>query len=284
MRSSRVPLKALLIGMQACCLMTVCGTFRPVPFCERCMAMADEEPFTADELGAAEARKKAELKTASNSIRSLTEGISKARRSRADSLVRDLTQQRDQAKATLKAIEDKEIVEFAADVRSERLREDLRQKEAAAEAALKMAEKAKEGELHEQWLEHTQGCPLKPMGANFTVLKLRGLRPQTSITFQGTNVSQQRIIAYELTYRLIDGFDQTITSGNAKGKVIESGADVISEVSIEPYETAAQMRIYVERVRLEDGTVWERTPEHRKTGLLVEKFDGTQGSAKVLRD
>ncbi len=45
-------------------------------------------------------------------------------------------------------------------------------------------------------------------------------------------------------------------------------------IAIRHVPDAVQMKIFLQRAKLADGTVWERKPEHKRVGKLVKRMEG----------
>jgi hypothetical protein len=181
--------------------------------------------------------------------------------------------------------------EYAAEIRAEqkaaqtaeayrRIRRESEQ-ELIEEMAAKQAE-AKERE--ENAIRLSGNCPVRPIFATFAHLDAE----QTPIAFPGTfgrstaiyfqvaNRTESRVIAWEFGYELLDGFDEVIAEGTSKHPAIDPLKEQDLFIAIRQVTEAVQLKIFVTRAKLENGTLWERLPEHQMTGLLVQRLDGAE--------
>lgn len=217
---------------------------------------------------------------------------------RAKELVKELRAK----KAELAEAVKRPIEEYAADVLRERKEAEVAEKLAKeeqqerkrredADALAKKAADAKaEQEDENDRRKQSGNCPLKLQMVNFSHLGADQVslavhkfflptevpRPKTIVTCEVENKSGQPVEAYEIFVEFLDGFDAVIKEHRFQGTRL-ADADVKKTTwGVEPVEVAVQMRIYVQRVKTQDGAVWERGPEHKRVGKLVKKTDGAR--------
>lgn len=195
------------------------------------------------------------------------------------------------AKEDLALVGKMKPTEYAAEIRAEqkaaqtaeayrRIRRESEQ-EQIEEMAAKQAEAE---EREEKALRLSGNCPVRPMFATFAHLDTQ-LTPilfpgnfgrSTAIYFQVANRTKNKVIAWEFGYELLDGFDEIISEGTSKHPAIDPLKEQDLFIAIRQVPEAVQLKIFVTRAKLEDGTLWERLPEHQMTGLLVQRLDGAE--------
>jgi len=137
-------------------------------------------------------------------------------------------------------------------------------------------------------LELSGGCPLKITGGNFFHAHAEAVRlgasagmfpkdlfgPQTMVVCEVVNKAGEPIQAYEVLCQFLDGFDEVIAEKTFQGTLLAPGEIKKSINGVTPIETAVQMKIYLQKAKLADGTIWKRQPEHKRVGVLVKKLEG----------
>jgi hypothetical protein len=145
--------------------------------------------------------------------------------------------------------------------------------------------KAKQAEEHageDEAVILSGNCPIRPLTATFAHLDAAQTReafndafgPSTAIYFAVRNRAKSQVIAWEVEYELLDGFDEVIASGTHKLPAIDAQTKDEAFFAVRQVPEAVQMTIYTRRAKLEDGTLWERLPEHGKIGCIVKKLEG----------
>jgi hypothetical protein len=174
---------------------------------------------------------------------------------------------------------------FAAILRSEQEQAaDRRQRLDAEQQKIEewKEQQAKEQSKEEEAVVQSGNCPIRPLSATFAHLEAAQTRvaftdafgPSTAIYFEVLNRSKSRVIAWEIEYELLDGFDEVIASGTHKMTAINSQTKDEAFFAVRQVPEAVQMKVYTRRAKLEDGTLWERLPEHKMVGFIVKKLDG----------
>ncbi len=201
-------------------------------------------------------------------------------------------------KAELAAAVKRPIEEYFGDVLRDRKQAEAAQqllmeqrRRIEAEAAEKKAADLKaEQEDEAERREQSGNCPLKLKMANFSHLGSDQVStavhrfflptevpgPKTIVTCEVENKSGQPVEAYEIFIEFLDGFDAAIKEHRFQGTRVADAGFKKTTWGMEPVELAVQMRIYVQRVKTQDGAVWERRPEHNQVGKLVKKTDGAK--------
>jgi hypothetical protein len=133
-------------------------------------------------------------------------------------------------------------------------------------------------------------CPLKLTTVNYFHADAEAIRlgsaanlfpaglsgPKTVVVCEVINKSGQTVEAWEFLCEFLDGFDQIIESKTFQGTLLADGESRKTVSSVAPIETAVQMKLFIQRAKLADGTIWERTPEHKRIGKLVKKLEGAK--------
>jgi hypothetical protein len=150
---------------------------------------------------------------------------------------------------------------------------------AAAQAAA--AEEAERKQL-------SGDCPLKLNMVNFIHADAQAVRlgassnlfpsdlfgPKTIVICEVVNKSGQTVEAYEVFCEFLDGFDKVIAEKTFQGTLLRDGEAKKTINGIAPIELAVQMKLFVQRAKLADATIWERQPEHKRVGMIVKKLEG----------
>lgn len=137
-------------------------------------------------------------------------------------------------------------------------------------------------------LELSGGCPLKITGGNFFHANAEAVRlgssagmfpkdlfgPKTMVVCEVSNKADQPVQAYEVLCQFLDGFDEVIEEKTFQGTLLAPGEIKKSINGVTTIETAVQMKIFVQKTKLADGTIWKRLPEHKRVGVLVKKLEG----------
>lgn len=230
------------------------------------------EDFSPDEVSAGQEERKKEISMLSDGIR-----IAEANKRKAttkDERER-WTNRLSELRKALSEARGKSAEDFAA-MKRQKLAND--EKRAESDAAVE-AERIKV----------SGNCPLQPQSAGFAHLTepdvigvwrtmessaATGITALTAISFDATNKASTTIDAWELSYELLDGFDEVLFQNTHRGTRLLPGERASVKFSAPHAPDAVQMTIYVQRVKTADGTLWERKPEHRRVGLLVKRLDG----------
>jgi len=152
------------------------------------------------------------------------------------------------------------------------------ERQAANEAALKREKQEKENERREL----SGGCPLEIIGGNFfhsdrIFGRTRGRPgPCTVVKCIIVNRANAPVEAYELLIQFFDGFDRLISEHKLQGALLNPDAESDSLNALPLAETTKSMHIYIERTKMQDGTIWERRPEHKRTGAIWKKPEGAK--------
>jgi multidrug efflux pump subunit AcrA (membrane-fusion protein) len=175
----------------------------------------------------------------------------------------------------------REQLQSATDSSVEALAVQFANEREAAELARADAERAAEAvaasRLEEQErLRVSGGCPLVIKGGNFAhvrgVGEVAGRR--TLVRCDVTNPTNSAVEAHELLVQFLDGFDKVIDEHRLQGTRIKPGQTTSSLSRFPVAETAVVTKIFIERAKLADGTVWERKPEFKNTGMILKKPEG----------
>lgn len=147
----------------------------------------------------------------------------------------------------------------------------------AERAAKRQREMAAASEREEQErLRLSGGCPLVIKGGNFAhvrgVGEVAGRR--TLVRCDIANPTNTAVEAHELLVQFLDGFDKVIDEHRLQGARIKPGETSSSLNQFPVAETAVVTKIFIERAKSADGTVWERKPEFKSTGMAIKKPDG----------
>jgi hypothetical protein len=251
------------------------------------LALADD-PFTAAELEAGAIDRQEEIKRSADEVSSLEES---KRKTKDRNRKQVLTQQIIEKKRELNAIKRKSPEDYA------RVRREVRDEERRklSEAAKKQEEEAK---ADIERMKVSGNCPLRVDFATFAHLSdvnsiamfhnvdaatTLGLTPISVVVFEVTNRTPQEVEAWEMSYELLDGFDQVLHEGSHRNPLVAPGKTARIRLSTRHMPEAVQMRVHVERSKSSDGTLWERTPEHKEVGASVRKLEGAD-FLKHMRD
>jgi hypothetical protein len=98
--------------------------------------------------------------------------------------------------------------------------------------------------------------------------------PKTIVICEVVNKSGQSVVAYEFLCEFLDGFDKIIAEKTFQGTLLPNTESTKTINGIPPIELAVQMKLFIQRAKLADGTIWERQPEHKRVGMLVKKLEG----------
>lgn len=219
-------------------------------------------------------------------IRSLADAVDVAeaskRRTRNRTEKEALTKRVAELKRALNEAKRKTPEDFAK-ARRERLEEERRQIVAMEQ------QKAREAEADVERMKVSGNCPLRIDFATFAHLTdvrvialfhrvdattTLGLTPLTAVVLEVTNRSPQEVEAWEMSYELLDGFDEVLYTGDNRNPLVAPGEQAKIRVSAPHVPEAVQMRIYVQRVKSKDGAIWERKPEFQQVGVTVRKLEG----------
>lgn len=219
-------------------------------------------------------------------IRSLADAVDIAeankRRTRDRAEKEALTKRVSELKRALNEVKRKTPEDFAR-ARRERLEEERRQVTAMEQ------QKAREAEADAERMKVSGNCPLRIDFATFAHLTdvrvialfhrvdattTLGLTPLTAVVLEVTNRSPQEVEAWEMSYELLDGFDEVLYTGDNRNPLVAPGEQAKIRVSAPHVPEAVQMRIYVQRVKSKDDAVWERKPEFQQVGVTVRKLEG----------
>ena len=131
-------------------------------------------------------------------------------------------------------------------------------------------------------------CPLKLTMVNFVHADAEAVKtgasanlfpsdlygPKTIVICEVVNKSGQAVEAYEFLCQFLDGFDEVVGEKTFQGTLLADGESKKTVNGIAPIELGVQMKLFIQRAKLADGTVWERKAEHKRIGMLVKKLEG----------
>jgi hypothetical protein len=199
--------------------------------------------------------------------------------------LRNLSLQLKDARTRLKAAQDMTIEDFARVIGEER-EAAKKAMEAEQEATQRAADKAAAQRANEQKERERQelsgGCPLEIIGGNFFHSQrifgrtLGRPGPCTVVKCITVNRAEAPVEAYELLVQFYDGFDKLIAEHKLQGALLKPNAESDSLNAFPMAETVKSMHIYIERTKMQDGAIWERKPEHRRTGMIWKKPEGAK--------
>jgi len=186
----------------------------------------------------------------------------------------------------------KSLEEYAAEVSRQRQEQEAQSMRAAEEqerqAAAEQAKAKAENEPERRRL--SGNCPLKLGMINYFHVSAEATRlgvaakefpqglfgPQTIVVVEVENKFEQPVEAYEVLVEFLDGFDEVIQQQRFQGPRLQPGESRKSVNGVQRVDTALQMRVYLEKAKLEDGTIWKRLPEHKMIGKLNKQMDGAK--------
>jgi hypothetical protein len=257
---------------------SLCRTALTIGFITACFVAMGQE-FSEQELADAKEDR-------TNAIRRLADGVSvaeKSKRNTKDPRQKEaITARIAELKRALNEAKRKTPEDYAAKKREESAREQ-------DELAAKQRRMEAEAEADAARMKINGNCPLRVDFATFAHLSdvdsiglfhdvdpntTLGLTPLTAIVFEVTNRSTQDVEAWEMTYELLDGFDEVLYAGQFRNPLVSPGDHARARISAPHVPQAVQMRIHVERAKSRNGTLWQRMPEHKEVGLLVRKLEG----------
>ena len=248
-------------------------------------ATACGQDFTDQELASAERDKERRITMLEEEADEVEKKKSEAVKRKDFASSKVLIQKVKQIKAEIRDAKRQKIEEYAEEAKA--IRERLAREQKELDEVAKQREQEREADAVR--MKMSGNCPLRVNGATFAHLTdvdlialfhkvdartTLGLTPLTAVMFEVTNRSGQEVIAWELFYELLDGFDEVIFKGEHKNPLIKVGESAKIRIGSDHVSQAVQMRIHVQRAKLKDGTVWERKPEHEQVGVIVKKLEG----------
>jgi hypothetical protein len=256
-----------------------CATFFLLAIFSVIANAAEEAPFTPPEIEAGKADRREAIKKLADDIDQLEATKHKTfNRNAKQSLAHEI------AKKTraLNETKRKTPEDFARDRRAA-----YQEQQAKLTAIAKQKEEDAKADLDR--MKVSGNCPLRVDFATFAHLSdedsialfhkvdaatTLGLTPISVIVMEVTNRSPHAVEAWQINYELLDGFDQVIHTGSHRNPLVASGEKSRVRLSTMHLPEAVQMRVYVERAKSSDGTLWERKPEHQQVGAAVKKLEG----------
>jgi hypothetical protein len=260
--------------------------------------------YSASDLETAKWWKAEAIRAVSKDLTSIQSERVRAARLKDQKAVNRFLTKESQLKAALAALRKRTVESIAAEKAKERAEAEAAAEDAdrqlmldEQEAKEQAARAARQKEVDEKaWAddeknrqEKSGNCPLRIVKANFChadstiagiLLAKRHASASTVATYQLTNMTEQPAVAYEVHCEYLDGFDKKVAEESFTGAMIAPGETIDAAGGIPPVEVAVQMRITIERVRLADGTSWERKPEHERIGKIVQRFDGADAKLR----
>jgi hypothetical protein len=269
-------------------------------------AVLQAAPLSELEQQAGKERKERAVAAVKKEIADLESYRSVAAKEGDGARAREIVKELKAKKAELVEAVKRPIEEYAADVlrehkaaeAAEKIAEEEQRERKRREDANALAKKAADAKTEQEdeidRRNQSGNCPLKlkmatfrHLGADAVSMAVHGVflpkevpRPKTLVTCRVENRSGQPVEAYEIFLELLDGFDAVVKEHRFQGTSLADGEEISVSSGIEPVEVAAQMRIYVQRAKTQDGTVWERKPEHQRVGLLVKEKGGARTGDK----
>jgi len=242
---------------------------------------------SAEDLKAAAERKAKETAAAQATVDDLDAARKEAGKKQRYDEYKKLSLERKEARSRLASLQDMAIEDFARIIIEERQAADdvariAQQAKQAAEqqkANEHAAEREREQKEKER-LELSGGCPLEIIGGNFfhsdrifgRTLGRPG--PCTVVKCVAVNRVNEPVEAHELLVQFYDGFDTLISEHKLQGALLNPGNKSESLNALPLAETAKSMHIYIRRTKMQDGTIWERKPGHKRTGMIWKKPEG----------
>lgn len=244
---------------------------------------------SAEDLKAAAERKAKETSTAQATVNELDAARKEAGKKQRYDEFKKLSLELKEARSRLASLQDMTTEDFARIIIEERQAADdaariAQQAKQAAEqqkANERAAEREREQKEKER-LELSGGCPLEIIGGNFfhsdrifgRTLGRPG--PCTVVKCVTVNRINEPVEAYELLVQFYDGFDALISEHKLQGALLNPGQESDSLNALPQVETAKSMHIYIRRTKMQDGAIWERKPEHKRTGAIWKKPEGAK--------
>ncbi len=248
-------------------------------------ATACGQEFTDQEIASAERDKERRIAMLEEEAAEVEKKKSEAVKQKDFASSKVLIQKLKEIKAEIRTAKRQKVEEYAEEAKA--TRERLARERRELDEAAKQQEQERAADAAR--MKVSGNCPLRVDGANFAHLTdvdlialfhkvdartTLGLTPLTAVMFEVTNRSGQEVLAWELSYQLLDGFDEVIFEGEYKNPLIKPAESAKIRIGSPHVSQAVQMRIYVHRAKLNDGTVWERKPEHEQVGVIVKKLEG----------
>lgn len=239
----------------------------------------------ADIAEAAERRAK-EIAAARKAFRTLDSARRKAVRNGKGSsnAAKMLSAQAEEAKARLAELNRTSPEEYAERLARDRAaaEEEARRIQAEKQASEKKAEEARvaQEKAEAERLRLSGGCPLELTTGGFFHSRgrfsgaLGRAGPSTVAKFTVVNRSGDPVPAHELRVEFLDAFDRVISDHMVQGALLKPGEKFEAMNALPEAETATTMKVYLERVKLSDGSIWERKPEYRHTIFTWKKPEG----------
>ena len=257
---------------------------------------------TEQELEEAKARNRQEILSTEAEIADLTKQKTAAAKADDRDVVKQKSADIRAASAKLTALKRKssdDLRKEIADAKKQKAAKEEEQKAIAEQAAAQKAEAAKRAEDdlraamarkqdEADRFEKSGGCPLKMVNASFfharsdvakaAIAIAAGtempIGPVTLAKCEIENCDGQPIEAYEVFVEFLDGFDDVIKDHSFKGTLLGVGENRTAYILVPIVEAAVQARIYIQRTKTSDGTIWQRQPQHKRVGKLVKKLEG----------
>lgn len=292
-------------GRLVCALLCLALAIQP-----ETVTLGDE--FTKEDLTTAERRKTEALKEAEGAVQALEDEKQLASKRRDREAVKSLISRIKQEKENLRALTKLPPEHFARMIVLERKqaadREHAQQVEkdqggrpALGNGAGDRDREQVEVDAEKQKLEAAAeaerwrlsgNCPIKLVYVNFRNTdvdsvrrgaRLAGLRIDIpnhlfgEVTFvycKVENCRDEPVEAYELLIEFINGFDEVIKEQTLQGTLLKPHEQRGTENGWQKIETAVQVRVSLQRVKLANGNVWTRLPTHEHVTMVVKKPEG----------
>jgi hypothetical protein len=251
--------------------------------------------LTPADLAAGEQRKRREVAEAQEVVDALEIARRDASKKQKPGEVKRISTELKQARQVLEANSSKTVEAYAETILAEKqqaiekqARVQEERKATAQRLAVEFAEQQEKAKKEAERLLVSGGCPLQIVGANFFHVDSDAARlgvamgkfpdnvfgPSTIVVCSVLNRTNGPVEAHELLVQFVNGFDEVIREHSLKGTLLAPGEESKSVNGFPRAETAVTLKIFVQRTKLPDGTVWQRLPEHKQTGVILKKPEG----------
>ena len=268
----------------------VCGLFGSA-FSRAALAIE----LTPADLAAGEQLKRQEVAEAQQVVDALEIARRDASKKQKPGEVKRISGELKQAKQVLEATSSKTIEAYAETIlekKQQALAEQNRiqeeRKATAQRLAVELAEQQEKAKKEADRLQASGGCPLEIVGATFFHVDAETARlgartghlpadlfgASTIVVCRLVNRASEPVEAHEILVQFVDGFDEVIREHTLKGTLLAPSQESKSVNGFPQAETAVTLKIFVQRTKLPDGTIWQRLPEHKQTGVILKKPEG----------
>lgn len=240
------------------------------------------QDFSGDELAAAEQLQRREIAEAENSIAEIEADKKVASKNGDRDAVRRLSNDLRLAKQKLSATKKLAVEEFARIAAQRKLDAEAEKKRVRDERDAAMAQAAEAHKQNAERLNESGGCPLELTRVNFvhTSGRASGIVPgefgdRTVIALDVANRSDKQVEAFEVRCVLKNGFDDVLREHKFVGAIVDPLEHKKALLTAAPQsETAVKMTVFIERVKMANGDIWQREPEHKHVSLSIENLEG----------